>query len=97
MVGAVGAVGAAAGGVLVGVVCSTATASMELNPNALLKNVFAIGFGASVVAGVSGKVGGAVAGAVVGAVLGAGEVAGTTGVNGAITGGGAISVACTWS
>ena len=90
-----------AGGVLDGVVCSTAMANNGLIVNTVLKFALAIGFGLSVVSGVDGELGDTVAGAVDGvdgAVVGVsgvdGTVVGVRGVDGVTTGGVTASLAC---
>ena len=90
-----------AGGVLDGVVCSTAMANIGLIVNTVLKFALAIGFGLSVVSGVDGELGDTVAGAVDGvdgAVVGVSDVDGTVvgvrGVDGVTTGGVTASLAC---
>ncbi len=85
-----------AGGVLDGVVCSTAMANIGLIVNTVLKFALAIGFGLSVVLGVDGELGDTVAGAVDGVegvdgVVGA--VVGVSGIDGVTTGGGTASLA----
>ena len=74
-----------AGGVLDGVVCSTAMANIGLIVNTVLKFALAIGFGLSVVSGVDGELGDTVAGAVDG-VDGVEGVDGVDGVDGAFVG-----------
>jgi len=85
-----------AGGVLDGVVCSTAMANIGLIVNTVLKFAFAMGFGASVVSVVDGELGDTVAGAV-GGVDGVegvdGAFVGVSGIDGVTTGGGTASLA----
>ena len=89
-----------AGGVLDGVVCSTAMANIGLIVNTVLKFALAIGFGLSVVSGVDGELGDTVAGAVDGVdgVEGVdgvdGAFVGVSGIDGVTTGGGTASLAC---
>ncbi len=88
-----------AGGVLDGVVCSTAMANIGLIVNTVLKFAFAMGFGASVVSVVDGELGDTVAGAVGGvdgvdSVEGVdGAFVGVSGIDGVTTGGGTASLA----
>ena len=88
-----------AGGVLDGVVCSTAMANIGLIVNTVLKFALAIGFGLSVVSGVDGELGDTVAGAVDGVdgVEGVdgvdGAFVGVSGIDGVTTGGGTASLA----